>query len=92
MQRRKKVDVYAVCDRSTKMSSSARQELVKSHHEEQNYNAPYISKLPKNINFFEVKKRKSLIFTLELSQKSDFQHSTTKSDNIGHPTIKTGQI
>ena len=36
--------------------------------------------------------RKSLIFTLELSQKSDFQPSTTKPDNIGHPTIKTEQI
>jgi len=35
---------------------------------------------------------KSPIFTLELSQKSDFQLSTTKSDNIGHPTVKTGQI
>ena len=35
---------------------------------------------------------KSSIFTLELSQKSDFQPSTTKPDNIGHPTIKTGQI
>ena len=35
---------------------------------------------------------KSPIFTLELSQKSDFQPSTTKPDNIGHPTVKTGQI
>ena len=33
---------------------------------------------------------KSLIFTLVLSQKSDFQPSTTKLDNIGHPTVKTG--
>ena len=40
----------------------------------------------------DAKKMKNLIFTLELSQKSDFQHSTTKSDNIGHPTVKTGQI
>ena len=34
---------------------------------------------------------KSPIFTLELSQKSDFQPSTTKPDNIGHPTVKIGQ-
>ena len=32
------------------------------------------------------------IFTLELSKKSDFQPSTTKPDNIGHRTVKTGQI
>ena len=38
------------------------------------------------------KKKKNLIFTLELSQKSDFELSIIKSDNIGHPTIKTGQI
>jgi len=36
------------------------------------------------------KKKKNLIFTLELSQKSDFELSIIKSDNIGHPTIKTG--
>ena len=36
--------------------------------------------------------RKSPVYTLQLSQKSDFQLSTTKSDNIGHPTVKTGQI
>jgi len=35
---------------------------------------------------------KSPIFTLELSQKFDFQPSTTKPANIGHPTVKTGQI
>ena len=35
---------------------------------------------------------KSLIYTLELSQKSDFQPSTTKLDNRGHPTIEAGQI
>ena len=35
---------------------------------------------------------KSPIFTLELSQKSDFQPSTTKPDNIDHPTVKTEQI
>jgi len=35
---------------------------------------------------------KKSIFTLELLQKSDFQPLTTKPDNIGHPTVKTGQI
>ena len=34
----------------------------------------------------------SSIFTLKLSQKSDFQSSTTKSDNTGHPTVKIGKI
>ena len=37
-------------------------------------------------------KGKSPVYTLQLSQKSDFQPSTTKSDNIGHPTIEIGQI
>jgi len=27
-----------------------------------------------------------------LSQKSESEPSTTKSDNIGHPIVKTGQI
>ena len=31
-------------------------------------------------------------YTLELSQKSDFQLSTTKPNNIDHPTVETGQI
>ena len=35
---------------------------------------------------------KSSIFTVELSQKSESEPSTTKSDNIGHPIVKTGQI
>ena len=35
---------------------------------------------------------KSPVYTLQLSQKSDFQPLTTKPDNIGHPTVKTGQI
>ena len=35
---------------------------------------------------------KSLINNLELLQKIDFQPLNTKSDNKGHPTIKTGQI
>ena len=35
---------------------------------------------------------KSPVYTLQLSQKSNFQPSTTKPDNIGHPTVKTGQI
>jgi len=33
-----------------------------------------------------------LFYTLELSQKSDFQPLTTKSDNIGHPTVEIRQI
>ena len=37
-------------------------------------------------------KGKSPNYSIELSQKSDFQLSTTKSNNIGHPTVKTGQI
>ena len=41
---------------------------------------------------FLKKEKKSPVYTLQLSQKSDFQPSTTKPDNIGHPTIKTGQI
>ena len=36
--------------------------------------------------------RKSPVYTLQLLQKSDFQLSTTKSDNTGHPTVKTGKI
>ena len=35
-------------------------------------------------NFF----RKHLIYTLELSQKSDFQHFTTKPDKKYQPTVK----
>ena len=35
---------------------------------------------------------KSMVYILELSQKSDFQPSTTKLDNIGHPTVETNQI
>ena len=35
-------------------------------------------------NFF----RKRLIYTLELSQKSDFQPFTTKPDKKCHPTVK----
>ena len=37
-------------------------------------------------------KGKSPIFILKLSQKYDFQPSTTKPDNIGYQTVKTGQI
>ena len=36
--------------------------------------------------------KKNHVCTLQLSQKSDFQSSTTKPDNICHPTVKTGQI
>jgi len=38
-----------------------------------------------------IKEMESLIYTLELSQKSDFQLLTTKPDNEVHPTIETGQ-
>ena len=51
----------------------------------------FLSK-PLFLAFLAIRKRESSIFTLELSQKSDFQHSTTKPDNIGYPTVKTGQI
>ena len=43
-------------------------------------------------NTTSIFKGKNPIYTLELSQKFDFPPSTTKSDNIGHPTAKTGQI
>jgi hypothetical protein len=36
--------------------------------------------------------RKNPVYTVELSQKSDFQSSTTKPDNEGHPTAKTEQV
>jgi len=36
------------------------------------------------------KRGKSLVYTLELSHKFDFQHSTRKLDNKGYPTIETG--
>ena len=39
-----------------------------------------------------LRKRRSPNYTLELSQKSNFQPSTTKPDNIDHPTAETGQI
>jgi hypothetical protein len=32
------------------------------------------------------------VYTIKLSKKSDFQPSTKKSDNIGHPTIEAVQI
>ena len=32
---------------------------------------------------------KSPVYTLELSQKSGFQPSTTKPDSKGHPTVET---
>ena len=37
-------------------------------------------------------KRESLIYTLELPQKFDFQPSTTKLDNKDHPTVETGKF
>ena len=50
---------------------------------------PSVFKCPKHHIF---KNEKSPVYTLQLSQKSDFQPSTTKPDNIGHSTVKTGQI
>ena len=35
---------------------------------------------------------RSPVYTLQLWQKSNFQPSTTKPDNIGHLTVKIGQI
>jgi hypothetical protein len=35
---------------------------------------------------------KNPVYVLELAQKSNFQPSTTKSDNIDHLTIETVQI
>ena len=35
---------------------------------------------------------KNPAYTLQLSQKFDFQPSTTKPDNIGHPTVKPGKF
>ena len=45
-----------------------------------------------NLDSFHIKYQKigkSLFYNLELSQKSDFQLSTTKLDNISHSTIET---
>ena len=36
--------------------------------------------------------KKNHVYTLKLSQKSDFQPLTTKSDNKDHPAVETGQI
>ena len=44
----------------------------------------------KNEVLVSQKKEQSPIYALELSQKSDFQPSTTKLDNIDHPTVETG--
>ena len=38
------------------------------------------------------KKGECLVHILELLQKSDLQHSSTKPDNEGHPTIETAQV
>ena len=47
---------------------------------------------PKHLDLYLFFLGKSLIYALELSQKFDFQPSTRKLDNIGHPTVETGQI
>jgi len=38
------------------------------------------------------REERSPIYTLELLQKFNFQPSTIKLDNIGHPTIENSQI
>ena len=49
-----------------------------------------VSKRTGKLKTFSVREKSG--YTLQLFQKSDFQPLTTKSDNIGHPTVKTGQI
>ena len=39
-----------------------------------------------------IEERKSPVYFLKLLQKFNFQTSSTKSDNKGHPPTKTGQI
>ena len=43
-------------------------------------------------SFFLLFNGKSSVYTLQLSQKSAFQSSTTKPDNGGHSTIETGYV
>jgi hypothetical protein len=50
-------------------------------------------KIQNHINKCSVQKKgRSPNYTFELSQKSDFQRSTTKTDNICHPIVQTEQI
>ena len=49
-------------------------------------------KISFKFGLFYLKQGKSPIFAFELSQMSDFQLLIIKSDTIGHPTVKTGQI
>ena len=50
--------------------------------------------LPTNMVAQKIKGKKFSLHTrrLELSPKSDFQHSTIKLDNEGHPTIETVNV
>ena len=41
---------------------------------------------------FPCRKKFGLIYTLKLSQKSNFQPSTMKSDNTHHPTVETDKF
>jgi len=41
---------------------------------------------------WQADERKSLVYTLELSQKFDFQYSTMKPDNKDHTTIEIKKI
>ena len=41
---------------------------------------------------WQADERKSSVYTLELSQKFDFQYSTMKLDNKDHTTIEIKQI
>ena len=52
----------------------------------------YDSSLPPSDAILYYFEGKSLVYTLELYQKSDFQPSTIKLDKRGHPTVETGQI
>ena len=44
------------------------------------------------LSFLFFRKGKSPVYTLELSHKSNFQLSTTKPDNRGHPTLELGKF
>jgi len=54
-----------------------------------NFNRQYMQM---SSDLFWFSEEKNMNYTLELSQKSYFQFSTIKPDNIGYQTIKIGQI
>ena len=49
------------------------------------------SRTKRSLNLIALKPNKAFCI-LNLMQKYDFQPSTTKSDNRGHPTVEIGQI